>query len=118
MRHSSAAGDGPVTFVRSLMVPGRGPATLAVTVDLNRAWVAGWELGAGLGLLAVSALAALWLVYRHVRQRLAALGLIREALAAVGGPVNGRRRCCRWRQAWARRPRRGTKFCRRRTGHT
>jgi PAS domain S-box-containing protein len=87
---SDAAGrsaeGAPARFVRSLMVTGRGPATLEVSAELGAAGsVAGtWEFATGQAALGVGTLGLLWAVYRHLRNRVRALGLIRDALVAVG----------------------------------
>ena len=41
-----------------------------------------WQSQAGMGLIGIGALLALWLVYRHFRSRLAGIGMVREALLA------------------------------------
>ena len=75
--------QGHISFRRPLMISGRGPAILEVTAPALIEESSTWRLGAGLGLLTTAGLAALWLVYRHMRAKLRSLALIREGLLAM-----------------------------------
>jgi nitrogen-specific signal transduction histidine kinase len=75
--------QGQIAFRRPIMVTGRGAAILEVSAPAVTEQSSGWRLGAGLGLLSMAGLAALWLVYRHMRSKVRSLALIREALLAM-----------------------------------
>ena len=84
-RSTLASTADAMTQVRSLMVRGRGPATLEVTAPAASPTGGAWEVATAPGLLGLGAVAALWFIYRRLRKRVVTLGLIRDALAAVGG---------------------------------
>jgi len=62
-----------------------GAARLEATASLGIDPELFWESQAGVGVIGITALLALWLVYRHFRGRLAAMGVIRESLLAIEG---------------------------------
>ncbi|MCC6682989.1 MAG: PAS domain-containing protein [Phycisphaeraceae bacterium] len=68
-----------------LTVEGFGTATLEIEAGLTPDRGTLWQAQAGIGTIGVAALLALWVVYRYFRSRLAAMGMIRESLLALGG---------------------------------
>jgi len=74
-----------ISINQSLLVPGRGAATLMVGAGPRGGVHDGWELRAGVGLIAIVGLVALLLVYRQMRMKVLALGMIRDALLAMDG---------------------------------
>ncbi len=68
-----------------LKVDGYGSATLEIEAGLTPDRNTLWHAQAGIGTIGVVALLALWMVYRYFRSRLAAMGMIRESLLALGG---------------------------------
>ena len=86
----AAPGDDPDLLSRSfpLVVARRGTARLELTAGLNYPKRAYWETQAGVAVIASIALIALLLIYRRMRRRVIALGIIREALLDV---ANGER---------------------------
>lgn len=78
------------TFDQSLLIPGRGAATLRVSADLRTAFKDAWEVKAGAGIIAALGLAALLLVYRQMRTKVITLGMIRDALLALDGGERAR----------------------------
>jgi two-component system phosphate regulon sensor histidine kinase PhoR len=77
--------DGVLTIAQSLFVPGRGAATLTLTADPRVGPVRDLDEWAGIGLIGISGLLALLLVYRQMRARALTLGMIRDALLAADG---------------------------------
>jgi hypothetical protein len=75
--------QGEVSGVFPIVVPGKGVATLALGRRLNYSAMAGWEAQTGLGVIGMLGFGAVWVVYRRLRERLRALGAIREALVAL-----------------------------------
>jgi PAS domain S-box-containing protein len=75
---------------QSLLIPGRGVATLRVSADLRTAYKDAWEVKAGAGIIAALGLAALLLVYRQMRTKVITLGMIRDALLAIDGGERAR----------------------------
>jgi PAS domain S-box-containing protein len=80
-----AAGDEPgaVTVRRPMIIPGRGAALLEVVYSATGNSGSSWSLAAGLGLMSAFGLAALWLVYRHMRVKVRTLALIRDGLLSM-----------------------------------
>jgi PAS domain S-box-containing protein len=78
------------TLSQSLLIPGRGAATLRVSADLRTATKDAWEIKAGSGIIAALGLAALLLVYRQMRTKVITLGMIRDALLAIDGGEKAR----------------------------
>lgn len=68
-----------------MSIEGYGSAQLEASAPLLIDPMPFWEAQAGIGAIGVTALLALWLVYRHFRARLAAIGVIRESLLAMYG---------------------------------
>ena len=85
----SPGGDGQVRVRQSLLVPGRGGATMELGAESPHTSLAQSDLLAGLATIAVLSLAVTWLIYRRTRQGLMPMGLIRDALlSARSGEVN------------------------------
>lgn len=76
--------DNTLTIRQPLAVDGYGTAYLEMTAPLATNPNQMWEAQAGVGAIGVTSLLALLLAYRHFRQRLAAMGVIRESLIALG----------------------------------
>ena len=74
---------GLASFNQSLLVPGRGAATLLVTADTRVGHLDAFDLRSGAGLIAAMGLVALLLVYRQMRVKVVTLGMIRDALLAM-----------------------------------
>jgi PAS domain S-box-containing protein len=81
---------GSVVVRRPMIVPGRGAAMLELTYPAAVSGGSSWSLAAGLGLMCVTGLAALWLVYRHTRAKVRTLALIRDGLLAMRGGEKAR----------------------------
>ena len=75
--------NGTLVITYPLAVPGRGGARLEVMAELTPEGVYLWETQAGVGAVGVGSLLALLLVYRRLRSRLRAIGVVREALLAL-----------------------------------
>jgi PAS domain S-box-containing protein len=83
---AESPGNGSMlTVTRSLLVPGRGGATLTLTADPGVGWKEDADVRAGVGLIGVSGLMVLLVVYRQMRLKALTLGMIRDALLAVDG---------------------------------
>lgn len=67
-----------------IFVDGYGAAYLELIAPLVTSPNQMWEAQAGVGAIGVTSLFALLLAYRHFRSRLAAMGVIRESLIALG----------------------------------
>lgn len=83
----------PVEFISAaelslalpLIVSGRGTAQLEIAATLSPPDQQLFSAQAGLGMIGVAGLVALWLTYRQFRSRLRAMGVIRESLLALHG---------------------------------
>ena len=74
-----------VMFSHPLQIPGRGSARLELAAPIDYPIGVFLETQAGVGAIGAAALVSLLLVYRNMRYRLRAMGVIREALLALGG---------------------------------
>ena len=79
---SAQTPDGLLSLIYPLTVPGRGPGQLDLTANVTNDISYFWEAQAGVGIIGALALISLLFVYRRMRARLGAMGLIREALLA------------------------------------
>ncbi|MCC6322041.1 MAG: hypothetical protein IT438_11470 [Phycisphaerales bacterium] len=78
--------DGVLEARVPLVVPGRGTAMLEID-DAHRLTSAEtWPLQAGIGIIAATAMGAMWMGYRAMRRRVRALGAIGEALRSSSQP--------------------------------
>ena len=66
-----------------LSIPGRGSARLNLTANTSYPLLRYWEAQAGVGTIGASAMVALFFIYRHLRARVLALGMIRDVLLAL-----------------------------------
>lgn len=66
-----------------LSLPNRGDARLELTASVTHPFARYWEAQAGVAAIGSAALVALLLLYRRMRSRIVALGVIREALLAM-----------------------------------
>jgi hypothetical protein len=72
--------DDIVTRSYNVELTGGGTARLGITAPVTSARWIDWASHAGLGLISVGGLFALLVVYRRMRRRIGALGVIRDAL--------------------------------------
>ncbi len=79
-----ATDDRFLTLRYPLLISGRGDAILQITAAVDRPSYETWPMLAGAGVVGVVGLAGLLLVYRKMRTRVQALGVIREAFLAIG----------------------------------
>ena len=79
---SAQTPDGLLSLIYPLRVPGRGHGQLDLTANVRNDISYFWEAQTGVGIIGALALMSLLLVYRRMRARLGAMGLIREALLA------------------------------------
>ena len=84
---ATARQAGPDVHSRNslLVVARRGTARLELTAAVDDSMGASWETQAGVAAIASFALVALLLIYRRMRRRVMALGIIREALLDLAG---------------------------------
>lgn len=80
---SEVLSSGVVELRLPLQVAGRHYAELQVVASIAAPLVAAWESQAGVGVISAVALAGLLVVYRGVRNRMRAMGAIRESLLAI-----------------------------------
>lgn len=80
----SASPVGSFYVSQAIRVPGRGGATLELAAS-DIVGVRWSEVMGPIGLIAAAAMAAIFLIYHRTRERLAPLGIIRDALLARGG---------------------------------
>ncbi|MFN7021799.1 MAG: sensor histidine kinase [Phycisphaerales bacterium] len=86
MESSLRRADGVLEVRVPLVVPGRGTAVLEVEDAYRLSAAETWPLQAGIGVIAATALGAMWVGYRAMRRRVRALGAIGEALRASTDP--------------------------------
>lgn len=79
---SLAAETGAPRLERAMVIPGRGPARLDLVAGPMRTGAMLAEVAGGVGVIGAVALLLLLLVYRRLRARARAAGVIREALLA------------------------------------
>jgi signal transduction histidine kinase len=72
-----------VSVSSPLLIKGRGGAMLQIGALATNEAARIWENGAGIGLIGAAGLGAMLIVYRHMRSKVATLGLIRELLLAA-----------------------------------
>lgn len=72
----------------SIVVPGRGTATLLIAGGPARPQPDLWPSQAGIAMVGAFGLVILLVVYRHLRDRLETVGMIRDALLATRDGVN------------------------------
>ena len=80
---SSAPAADPLTFKRTIAVPGRGAVRLEVAGDPGLAVAGGVPPQIGIGAIGAITMLLLLFVYRRMRRRFGAIGAIREALLAL-----------------------------------
>ncbi|MHC5002974.1 MAG: hypothetical protein ACYTJ0_07610 [Planctomycetota bacterium] len=71
---------GSISLAYPITIAGRGTARLEMTAPIPRVASRYWETNAGVALFGAAAMLGLLLVYRRVRARVGALGVIRDAL--------------------------------------
>jgi len=79
-----------ISFSQPLVVPGRGTATLRIGAAATPAVTERWDFQVGAGLTLALGLVALLAAYRQMRAKVVTLGMIREALIAVGAGERAR----------------------------
>lgn len=72
-----------IAIHQPLLIKGRGSAMLTIIAPITSSASRLWETAAGIGLIGAGGLAAMLIVYRRMRTRVAALGLIRDSLMAT-----------------------------------
>lgn len=82
---SETRGPDEVSFRYPLTIAGYGSARLEITAPIDYPFWLAWETQTGIGAIGAVALVALLFVYRHIRARLRAMAMIREALLAYQG---------------------------------
>jgi PAS domain S-box-containing protein len=82
---SSGGGASGASMTRSfaMMVPGRGPAVLELSMPPARLADLAWDTQGQIGAIGAVSLAALLVAYRRLRLRLRAMGAVRDALMAT-----------------------------------
>ncbi len=81
---------GQITLRYPILVQGRGGARMEIAAAVAYPFWAGWEAQTGIGIIGAAGLTALLLVYRNMRNRLRAMGAIRESLLATTGGETGK----------------------------
>jgi signal transduction histidine kinase len=83
---ASAPSDPSVlSLAHPFSIPQRGHARLELAARLDHPFSRYWEAQAGVAAIGAVALVALLLLYRRMRSRIVALGVVREALLALAG---------------------------------
>lgn len=84
-----AGGADTIAIHQPLLIKGRGSAMLTIIAPTTSSAARLWETAAGIGLIGAGGLAAMLIVYRRMRTRVAALGLIRDSLMATQESASG-----------------------------
>jgi len=85
VNNEAAKAADQITISQPLLIPGRGAAMLKIIARTATGATRLGETAACFGLIAAAGLAAMLLVYRHMRSKVLTLGLIRESLLASQG---------------------------------
>jgi signal transduction histidine kinase len=86
---ASAGSSDVIRVMQPLLVRGRGAAMLRIVAPTANAATRVWETTTGIGLIGAAGLAAMLVVYRHMRAKVMTLGLIRDSLLASQGDGGG-----------------------------
>jgi PAS domain S-box-containing protein len=79
-----------IAISQPLLIYGRGGAMLRIEAPVAPRWARLWEIVTGIGLIGAASLGALLILYRHMRRKVATLGLIRESLLASANGAGSR----------------------------